>query len=313
MNQRYAVLFAVTCLTFAGCNKKDAGVIVDPALSTLVPGDTTLLVGIRAEDLMKTALYQKYLADKALGPLDDFARETGLDVRSQVWEVLLVSNGKESVVLGRGKFSNEAEPRLATEAKGAKRMSYKGFTMIGDERTAVLFISPTVAGVGDTAGLRRVVDARDQTNGPPAILATRMKDVPREAAIWSVYAGPPISLPPNAPANLGNLTKVLNSIESGSFYMDLRNAISGKATGYTASDQKAKELHDALRGLLGMAKLMGGKDDAKMQRIYDGLRVTQDARNVNLYVEEQEDAIVTLMNLFMNRPQAPVRPKSPPR
>ena len=286
----------VAVLALAGCKKTGPGALVDPALSTLVPADTTLLVGIRVEDLMKTPIYQKYLANRPIGPVDDFTRQTGLDVRKDLWEVLFISNGKENVVLGRGKFSNEAEPRL--DRPGAKRSNYRGFTMVGDDKTSVLLMGPTLAGVGDTAGLKRIIDTRDQTNGPPAILVERMKDIPHEAGIWSVFTGAPIALPANPTANMGNIIKVLDSLESGSLYLDLRSGISGKITGITPADKNGKELYDTLRGVLGIIRMMGAKDDASLQRLLDGLRITQDGRTVNLYIEEREDAVNMLFDFI---------------
>jgi hypothetical protein len=287
--------FAALALT--AC-KKSSNVVVDPALSTLVPADTTLLAGVRVEDLKKSPIYQKYLAQQAIEPMDEFAREFGIDPRKDLWELLFISNGKESVVLGRGKFSNEAEPRLERERQGAKRFNYRGFTMVGDDNNAVLMLGPSVMGIGDTAGLKRVVDARDKTNGPPAGLAARIKDIPAGAAFWAATLGSPISVPPNAEGTAATVVKILRSVESGSIYFDLRTAISGKAVGVAANDASAKELHDALRGLLGIAKAMGGKNDVRMQRVLDGLRVTQEGRNVNIYIEEQEDAISTLTDFF---------------
>ncbi|MEI9811666.1 MAG: hypothetical protein WDO18_02850 [Acidobacteriota bacterium] len=294
-----ALLVAFALLALAACKKSGAGAKVDPALSTLVPPDATLLVGIRVEDLMKAPLYQKYLADRTLGPLEEFKAETGVNIKKDLWEILFISTGKDNVVLGRGKFSNEAEPRIARESQGGQRMSYRGFTLIGDEKTAVLLMGPSLIGMGDTAALRRIVDTRDKTNGPPAVLANRMKDIPGEAEMWAVFRGTPITLPPNAPPNMGNLVKTMNSVESGSFYLDFNTGISGKASGSAATDPAAKELYDSLRGMLGLVRLMGGKNDVKQQRLYDGLRVTQDGRNVNLYIEEQEDSIATLMDLVM--------------
>ena len=299
--QRFVVIIGVLGLLLTGCKKSQQGALVDPALSTLVPADTTMLVGIRAEELMKLPLYQRYLANRPIGPLDEFAKRTGLNVRTDVWEVLFISNGKDSVVLGRGKFANEAEPRLKFEDATTKRFSYKGYTFIGDEETAVLLMGPSVAGIGNTPGLRRIVDARDRSNGPPAVLAKRMQEVPREAVIWSAYAGAPIDLPRDIPPNLGNLVKILNSIESGSFYLDLRLGLAGKAAGSAATDAAAKELHDALRGLVGFARLGTGKDDAGMKKSLDGVRVTQEGRNVNVYMDAPEEALGQLFDVWMGQ------------
>lgn len=282
----------------ASCKKENAGVIVDPALSTLVPADTTMLAGIRVEDLMKTPVYQKYWAGRALGPLQEFQEETGIDVQKNLWEVMVISTGQDSVALGRGKFSNEAEPKLARELSGAKRMNYRGFTLVGDENNAVLLMGPTIIGIGDTPALKRIIDTRDKTNGPPPVLAARMKDIPSGAKIWAVAKGAPITVPPNAPANLNNLAKTLGLIESGSFYLDMNTGISGKASGIAGTDQGAKELYEAFRGILGIAKAMTDTKSVAMQRLYDGLRVTQDGKTVNIYIEEQEDSVATLVDLF---------------
>jgi hypothetical protein len=293
-----ALWIVLLAVALAGCKKTSGGALVDPALSTLVPADTTLLVGVRVEDLLKTPIYTKYLAGRSIPELDDFAKQFGIDPRKDIWEVLFVSNGKESALLGRGRFPSEPEQKFPSEFKGATRTNYRGYNLIGNGETALVMIGGSVAGVGQTAALKRILDTRDKTNGPPAVLANRMKEIPVTAGLWSAYAGSPISLPSNAKANTANMVKVLNSIESGAFYLDLRTNVSGKATGISSTDASAKELYDSLRGLLGLGRLMGAKDDVKMQRLFDGLRITQDGRSVNFYIEEQEDAITTLMDLM---------------
>ena len=245
-------LVVLTALALAACKRTEPGALVDPALSALVPADTTMLVGIRVEDLTKTPIYQKYVAQRQIPQLDDFAKEFGIDPRKDVWELLFISNGKESVVLGRGRFPSEPEKRLEREMKGATRTNYKGYTLIGDNETAVMMIGGSVAAMGQTVGLKRIIDTRDKSNGPPAVLAARMKEIPVTAGFWTVYAGSPITLPPDASSNAGNMAKILNSIQSGAFYLDLRTNISGKATGIASTDAGAKELHVSLRGLLGL-------------------------------------------------------------
>src|SRR5580658_4233483 len=107
-------------MLLAGCARKaPVGPKIDPALATLIPGDTTLLIGTRLEALERTPVYQKYLADRKFPQIDEFARQTGIDPKKDLWELLFVSNGKNKILLGRGKFANEMEPRL--EKNGAKR------------------------------------------------------------------------------------------------------------------------------------------------------------------------------------------------
>jgi hypothetical protein len=270
---------------------------VDPALSTVVPSDTVLLAGIQVEEILKTQVYQKYLKDLAVGPADEFAKETGLNAVQNVWEILVISDGKRFVTLGRGKFSEgEAEPRI--ERPGATRFAYKGYTFVGDEQTAVMFLSPTVGGIGDTSLLKRVVDARGESHGPPGVLAARMKQVPYESEAWAVFSGSPITFGPESAAGRATITKTLSSIESGYAYLDLTSNISGRISGTAATDAAAKELHDALRGMLGLAQMMAPKGDAETQKLFGGVQITQDARDVNVRLQLPEDGLQTALRLL---------------
>src|SRR5512147_1256182 len=147
----------VLAFALAGCVKAPPGPKIDPALSSLIPPDTILLAGARLDKIQETPVFKKNLANRAVPLFDDFSKQIGLQVRREdLWELLLISDGKQSVLLGRGKFANEAEPRI--EIPGATRFSYKGFNLVGDERVAVLLVSPSVIGVGPTPALRSLID-----------------------------------------------------------------------------------------------------------------------------------------------------------
>src|SRR6202035_1352792 len=119
-------------LVLGGCARPhppSEGVKVDLGLKLLVPSDTVLLVGTRVEALLKTPVYQKYLANRAIPQIEEFARRTALDPRNDLWEVLFVSNGQQGVLLGRGKFSDQLEdPRL--EKENLHKSVYKGLTVV---------------------------------------------------------------------------------------------------------------------------------------------------------------------------------------
>src|SRR3984893_14885410 len=163
----------VLALAITGCASTPPGPKIDPALAGLIPPDTILLAGARLDAFQKAPVYQKHLANRTIPLIDDFPKQIGLQVRREDWwELLLISDGKNSVVLGRGKFAHEAEPRI--ELPGATRFGYKGYNLVGDERQAVLLVSPTVIGVGPTASLRSLIDNKGKTNGPPANLADQL-------------------------------------------------------------------------------------------------------------------------------------------
>ncbi len=282
----------------AGCARKaPIGPKIDPALATLIPGDTTLLVGTRLEALERTPVYQKYLADRNFPQVEEFAKQTGLDPKKDLWELLFVSNGKNNVLLGRGKFANEMEPRL--EKEGAKRFGYKGYTLVGNEKTAVVFFSSSTAAMGPTDSLRFLLDQRGTSKGPPAALVTLLKDISPDAQFWAAYAGGPVDL--GLGGNLANISKLVNSIQTGSIYFDLRTGLSGIAAGECSTDASAEEVQGALKAFIGLGRLNTPADQKEMQAAWDGMRVTLQDKRVNLYIDVPQDVVDQFLNLWMGR------------
>ena len=295
-------LFCIFVLALTSCVRTPPGAHIDPALASLIPPDTILLAGARLDKLQETPVYKKNLANRSVPLIDDFPKQIGLQVRRQdLWELLLISDGKQSIVLGRGKFADEAEPRI--ERPGATRFAYKGFNLVGDEREAVLLVSPSVIGIGPTAALRSLIDNKAKSNGPPSNLAELLKDMPPEAVFWAAYGGGVTKLPFNAPGDMANINKIISSIQSGSMYLDLRAGVNGLITGNCASDQDAKGLYDALRASTGLGRLAIPKDKPEEGRLLDGLRITQDSHKVNVHIDEPEELVESLVGILM----APVK------
>jgi hypothetical protein len=293
-----SIRILLCALLLASCARKAAvGPKIDPALATLIPDDTTLLVGTRLEALERTPVYQKYLADRTFPQVEEFAKQTGLDPKKDLWELLFVSNGKNNVLLGRGKFANEMEPRL--EKAGAKRFGYKGYNLVGDEKTAVVFFSGSTAAMGPTDSLRFLLDQRGASKGPPAALAALMKDIPADAQFWAAYIGGPVDLPLGG--NLANITKLVSSIQTGSLYFDLRTGLNGVALGDCSTDQAAEEVQGALKAFIGLGRLNTPANQPEMQAAWDGMRVTLQDRRVKLYIDVPQNVVDQFLNLWMGR------------
>jgi hypothetical protein len=288
----------ILILILTGCVSTPPGPHIDPALASLIPPDTILLAGARLDKLQETPVYKQHLADRTVPLIDDFPKQIGLRVkRKDLWELLLLSDGKQSILLGRGKFADEAEPRI--DRPGATRFAYKGFNMVGDEREAVLLLSPSVIGLGPTAALRSLIDNKGKSNGPPAALADRLKEMSPDAIFWAAYGGGIRTLPFKLLGDMANVNKLVSSIQSGSVYLDLRAGVNGLAVGICANDQDAKGLYDALKALSGLGRLAIPKDRPEEARMLDGLRITQDAHTVNIHIEEPEDLVNTMLNLWL--------------
>ena len=132
------VVIAAIALALSGCGRQqpDTGSIhIDPALETLVPADTLFIMGADVDAIRNTSVYQKHIGVVNLPRLNEFTRQTGIDPRKGLDQVLSVTNGKTGALLARGKFrAGDVEPRL--EKQGAKRFEYNGYKMFGDDRNA---------------------------------------------------------------------------------------------------------------------------------------------------------------------------------
>ena len=176
------LLFALVLL--AGCKSSTVPgtVPIEPALLSLVPGDTVAMAGVRFDVLKKTSTWQKHFSARKMPELDDLTAKTGINLREDLWQILAVSDGKRSAILARGKFSETGmEPRINIE--GAKRIPYKGQTLIGTEEASVTFVNPTTAIFGKAGDVRYILDQRDKASVPPqlkAVLAT----VPSASQFW---------------------------------------------------------------------------------------------------------------------------------
>ena len=216
-----------------------------------------ILVGAEKLDKLRdTPTYQKHFTSVPLPRLDDFARETGLDPRKDIWEVLFASNGTQSgVLMVKGKFTTgELEPKLQRE--GATRSTYKGYGLFGDEKNSLFFMNSSTALAGSTSVLKSIIDNRDKSgSGIPGPLVPLVNSIPSDSQFWAVFKGSAIKLPFPEDSNIGNINQFIRSIESGRFSADLRKGFEFQATGNCTSDAGAKQIHDTLKGLIGVGRL----------------------------------------------------------
>ncbi len=268
----------VLCIALAGCRKPlSPSVPIDPALALLVPSDTLFLAGVRLEPIRKTPLYKRYATPENMPPqLEQFIKETGLDPRKDLWEFLFVNDGKDTVAMVRGTFSEMGlEPRL--EREGAKRTAYKGFTFIGDEKTAVAFINSSTAVAGRPQNLERIIDKRQQGVGIPKPLLDRISTISRENQAWFVHldASRIPMLNARDSGDLVNLNNFIGKLQTLQGAIDLQNGAKIHLEGTGATPEDSKRLHDGLRGLVGLGRLNTPSDKRELLKVYDAIQIKQ--------------------------------------
>lgn len=299
---RLAAVLLAALLMVSCTPQKRSAVFIDPSLEMLVPPDTIFIVGANVDKIKDTPVYRKLLKDVELASLDDFTKKTGIDPRKDLWQVISVSNGKTALLLARGKFSTEMEPRL--ESEGAQRIGYKGYTLLGNEHGAVVFMNTSTAVAGSTDQLRLLIDRRNQSGGglPPALRAQIDALSPNDE-IWAATVGGLSNLGLQIPdsSNLGSALQFLQGIESIRLGMDVRSGLKAEAEASCDSEKSAKRVHDSLRGLIGFGRLSTPDNRPDLLQLYDGLKVTQDQTRTDLTAQISPDLVDRFLDLWLKR------------
>lgn len=288
------LLILLIPIAFCGCKRQPApNVFVDPALATLVPPGTIFTGGVRVQQLQSTPIYQRYVMQGKFPIVEQFAKETGIDPRKNLWEIVIAYDGKTSWVMLRGKFTEMGmEPRVNRE--GAQRLGYKGYTMLGDERMAVLFLNPTTAVAASAPALRQIIDNRDKTTGMPGWLQEKIKSIPSTNQVW--FAG---NLAGRDLGKFGIIAQFIESAGMATGGIDLRFGVNAHIAAETKSDDDARRLKDAVREAAGLERLKIPENRRELLRLYDGVQVQNDRSNVDIRVEIPADLLDEFVRLYL--------------
>jgi len=279
------------------------GVRIDPELAALVPPDTIMLSGMRMSELRETPLYKKMLSQQRLSELDDFARRTHFDPRKDVNDMLIASNGVDSVVLARGNFKVQAPVEL-------KKSGYKGVTVYSKGEGAYAILDATTAVAGLEGAVRKAIDQKQSGRQAATELLARARTLTGAAQAWFVSSGWG-NLPERMSAengNLSNLGRMFRSIDSATATADLRSGLAASANGWCRTEQDAKTLADAARGMVGLGRLSVPENQPEMLRLFDGIKVEQQKRSILVNVHIPPDLIDRLLQMTDTRPK-PQLPK----
>jgi hypothetical protein len=267
-------------LAAAGCRgNPQPAVKIDPALALMVPETAVTLAGVKMDALRATEVYRRF---QSAPEWNELFAGTGLDVRTDVWELLLVVEPSGTVILARGKFSpgfGGLEPRVLP---GAPRARYKGYTVIGDERASTVFVNSTTALAGSGRGVRSILDRRAASRGIPSALEDGIRRLAPGAQIWAVTAARIPPLPIALADNWVNLNRILGSMESGGLALTFGAGVEIAARGTCSTAAEAGQLHDAMRGLAGLGRLSTPSNRPQMLRLYDSIRIGRRDRELVL-------------------------------
>lgn len=293
-----AVPLIVMALLLLSCSRREpAGVALDPALESLIPADTVVLAGAEIEKMRATPLYDRLLVQRQLPAVDQFAQRTGLDPRRDVQELVVASNGKDILMMARGRLRNRKALEDALQERGARRTSFHKYTLFGDGRSAVCFVSDSIAVAGRMEAVQAALAPEAHNDAKRRDVLERASQLEADKHIWVVATGGFAPLPLPEQGNLANLNRVFRSLESATLTLDLSKGASLRAIGRCATDEQARQLRDLLRGLIGFGRLSTPAEQPQMLRFFDGIRVENAGRQVQLHADIPMDLIDDFLRL----------------
>lgn len=287
------VSWGALIITMVGCGSAEMGAMrIDPVLAALVPADSIVVAGLRMGELRGTSLYGKLVAQKRLSDLDDFAKNTNFDPRKDVNDLLIASDGMQSVALARGNFRVQAPA-------GTAKSDYKGVTVYGSSEGAYAIVDSTTAIAGPMTAIRKVIDQKRSGGKGAVALLDRARALPGPGQIWMVSQGWG-SLPDKLSkegGNLSNLSRFFRGIQTATAVADLHDGLVAHLNGDCRTEQDAKTLGDAARGLVGLGRLTVPEGKPEMMRLFDGIKVDQKQNTILVNVNIPADLIDGLLQM----------------
>lgn len=272
------VFLVAGLLAAAGCSRVTTkGIIVDSSFEPFIPVDTKALAGVQLAKLEAAPLYHSHKEQLNLPQLQAFSERTGLDPTRDLSAVLITWDGKHALLMARGHFSqSKVGPKL--ESLGARRLSYKKYTLFGNDNKSLVFLHDGLAIAGPSQSLRDLIDERDKSHaGLPVELRHQLETIPKADQIWAVSRGGlPVSGIPLRSDIDSALSNIVGFISSTAMGIGIDTGIHLQADLTCISDQGAQRVRDALRGGIGLARLTTKDNQLGLLRLYDSVRVDQD-------------------------------------
>jgi hypothetical protein len=295
------VVFAFLSLFGAVACHRDGGkgAFLDPAIGPLIPPDTTMMAGLRLEKIRATPLYKSYRDKLPMKMLEQFKERTGLDPEHDIWELVIAGTPNDYLVFARGRFTvGELEPKL--DPLGKNRVSYKGYNLIGEERNAVVFLNPGVVVAGRMASLKTMIDRRDRPAVIPPALASRISSIPADAQLWLVDSGglPRLDLLTNRDDVGSIVSNFVDYVSGANISVHVDEGVRFDSLIDCKSDEGVKRLKDALRGVIGFARLSTKGDQQDLLKLYDAIDVTAEQKAVRVTAAINPELVRTLLPLF---------------
>jgi len=283
-----------------GCKRQShTGVSVDSSFRPFVPSNVVAISGVDFDALRKTTLYQRHEAAIRAHGFDAMVERLGIDPRRDVNKFLIVWNGKQPLVMVKGRFDQET---IGTKlvSLGATRTSYQEYTLFLQKnqpnQLAVGFIEGNLMLAGPLASVQEAIEAHSNgLGGIPDVLKEDLEKLPADDQIWEVSRGPlleNIPLRQDVESALSNIATYVSRTRAG---FAVASGVRFDSEIICISDAGAKRVRDAIRGSVGLARLATNNNNLDLLRLWDAVKIVQDGPIVDLSADLAPDLADTLL------------------
>ena len=255
-------------------------VFIDPSLASLIPADTNILAGVRVDLLSKHPAFPLVASQRSVAK--SFHRNVGYRSAkpADLWQVLFVSNGRDSFYLGARQIRKRTHWPGSNEQRynrAGGRFDYKGLSMVGYESNALMYINATTTAIVSATILRALFDARGQMLEVP----DRFAPAAGADSSWNRRYGAhtrEVQQDLVFPCNLINLRNIFPLLQTGTFYANVNTGFHLVASGTSPSVASALQLHDALQGLFALSQPGRGTNQSRKSQWRRNARWSQSRR-----------------------------------
>jgi len=323
-------------LVIWGGGRVSAGT-VQPDLSSLalLPAQSIAIFGVDADGLRLTPMYTRWNQQQSQQPrdkhYDEFVAATGFDPLRDV-EAVTGAGWKEGdqgrgLVVVTARYNRAAVAAFLKQQKDVATEVYQGVELFGSNEQpagknhgAVALLDDRTIIAGDSAAVRQAIDRRG--NPTQSVLAnqslmSRVNQIGAENQIWAVTGAPgnlmntPLPAPvPNLPvAGQANIARILSGLQASTFGLSAAADMRMRAEAACASEDDARALAEAGRGLLAIARLMAPRQQPQALQVLNSFQIEQYGNQVK--VTAQIPAAV--LDQLAQHPQALLQKKEHPR
>ncbi len=332
MNRRRTVIVLVALLAVAGIALWRAGIrrvsagTIQPDVNSLalLPAQTTTVFGLDLDGLRSTPVYalwrQRMESKRHDKDYDEFVARTGFDPQRDLEAVTggAWTDGQQPAFLAvvTARYNRSGLAAFLKE-KGALVATYRGFELLGPEKhqpradrpsPALVLLDDRTILAGTEPAVRQAIDLKLEAGGSVLTnqaLLERVRRIGRENQLWAVSSAPGAFLPQHVPPLAqANIARVLRGLEGSTFAVNATAGLNLLMEGTCASEEDARTLADAARGVLAMLRLAAPADRPEALEVLNSFRVEQQERQVRVTAQlswQLLDELAEKPSLFLPR------------